>query len=244
MNRARILLNLLWMLGVFLGPRVSQAQALAVQFPTGDASWTVEVISRAPRPPVPPQVGLPPGQQNIQCELKKMDVTQTKDLTRTELIWSDGKKTEVWWLTSTPLMLTERTDGSGVESDSLTFLSSHLRPDARMFSWVTSQTYVAKSSYKGKACLLYEKKMEPDNRAPSFITKMEPELALRRAWIDGNTLLPVALDNGEVVYLFTFQPAPEGPLTLPERFQKELKRMQDSTPNPKYLGKPRSWGNP
>jgi hypothetical protein len=113
-----------------------------------------------------------------------------------------------------------------------------------MFSWVNDLAYDSKGSYNGKICMIYKTSMPLENSPPKFITGVDPPSLPHVAWIDEKTALPVALDNGDALYVFTFHPPPQTPLTLPERFQEELTRAQNSVPNPKYLGKPRSWAKP
>jgi len=246
-------LGLLFILltGVTPGFSTAMAQQPAVQFPTGYAAWTVDVTTHnpAPRPPAAPSASSGPGNlptpPPVQHELKKMEITQTDNLYRSVLIWSDGQRTEVWSLKSPPWTLMDNPEGSGgIFLTALPHLLPFPRPDAMMFSWVNDRTYDSNGPYHGKMCMIYRKSMPLENRPPKSITGIEPTPMPHMAWIDEKTALPVALDNGESLYVFTFQPPPKTPLTLPARFQEELTRAQNSIPNPKYLGKPRSWAKP
>jgi hypothetical protein len=171
-----------------------------------------------------------------------MEITQTDNFCRSILTWSDTKKSEVWWLKSPPWAMLDNLDGSG-DKVALTTMPQALplyRVDATMFAWVSDQTYGGKVSYNGKTCLVYQKLLPPDNSAPAFLSKVAPTPLQHTAWIDEKTALPVALDNGNSLFLFTFNPPPTAPLTLPDRFQQKLTNVLNSIPHPKYLGTARS----
>ncbi len=69
----------------------------------------------------------------------------------------------------------------------------------------------------------------------------EVVMTLQKAWIDAETGLPVALNDGQDTYSFEFLPAPTAALVLPARVRAEWERAQQSAPDPKFLGKRRSW---
>jgi len=249
MNNPGSHLIALCLLGFFFGPYPGQAQGAEVQFPSGNASWTVRVKyhsqSGSPAPTVTP-ASAPPGTPvsfptpAVQVVISKVDVTQTGNLCRSIVTWSDAKVTESWWLKSPPWVLFDRQNPPDIIVMTDARFLSDFRPDASMFSWLDSQSFTDKKSFQGKPCDYYQKVFPPFLHPPG----VEPIPVLHEAWVDAKTGLPAAVDNSVALYVFTFNPPPSDPLTLPERFQKELERVQDSIPNPKYLGKPRSWGKP
>lgn len=64
----------------------------------------------------------------------------------------------------------------------------------REFSWIKPELSKGQTTYAKKDCVLYEEQTETN---------------LRRAWIDAETRLPVALSQDGRVYLYAFEEAPK-----------------------------------
>jgi hypothetical protein len=254
-NPRRLGILLILIIGIACGVERAVADPALVQFPTGYASWTVDVkthgsVKKVESPA--PAPGTPGGPEKMpkgarpapadQRQIQKIEVTQTGNLCRSVITWNTGNKTEAWYLKSPPWAMVDNPDKPGdVFLTSLVAALPMYCPDADLFKWVADQWSTGKSSYGDKECQVYQRAVPLENQAPSFLTGRPEVVTPHTAWIDEKTALPVALDNGVAVYIFTFNPPPVDPLVLPDRFQQELTRAQESIPNPKYLGKPRSW---
>ena len=91
------------------------------------------------------------------------------------------------------------------------------RFDDTFFTWISAGTFKGMQTFQDKKCRYYE--ME--------ITLPSGDKTLRRGWIDNKTARPVGWTEGAVLSIFSFDvPLPPEPLVLPDRFKKELARMQ------------------
>ena len=220
-----------------------EGRNMQVQFPSGPAAWEVSIVTLKPSPT--------PESANGQTDrepwvLKAIEVTRSRGLTRSRFKWANGKSSEIWWTNQPKAMLAEKPDGAAVEFDSMLVGIGHLLPDSDMFGWVREKNFVKEIEHKGKRCLYFEDKVEAVNQVPGHVNRREDapqevSVTLHRAWIDTETGLPVALDDGQNIYSFQFLPPPTTALVLPERFQAEWDRAWQSAPDPKFLGKQRSW---
>jgi hypothetical protein len=231
--------------GLLWTPLSGRAQEAPVQFPTGDASWSVLVqyhskgtsmspaSAPAPGPPGSPAIAQPGGRSSSPA-VRKIDVTATGNLCRSVATYSDGKTAEIWWLKSPQWVLFDRRDSAGVGVLTNPMMMANLRPDAALFDWVNSRSFIKRSSYRGKDCDQYEAEFPPANHPPG----VNPPAVPHHAWVESQTGLPIALDDGVALYLFTFNPPPTVPLTMPPRFSQKLAELQDALIKPVYLGNP------
>jgi hypothetical protein len=189
---------------------VSPANAAGlVSFPTGDASWTVNVNASGSSKGAPTTY------------VQKAQVTQLNNVKRIELTWSDGKTTEKWSVPKLPVEFEEdprdgrvNTFSNGSMHENLT--KFFLTYDSFAFDWVNDSTLKEKSpiSYQGKQCYHFLSSATAQDSGISF---------KREAWIDATTLLPVAFDNGVSLSTYTFSPRPPvGPLEFPPAFKTAI----------------------
>jgi hypothetical protein len=202
--------------------------APAVQFPTGDTAWSVDfTYSPAAAPAFTPQPGkkpLPPPKR-----AKRIEVTQVGKVKRIRIIWMDGPPTEEWAIPNLPVVFKGYTDGSvaSVQSGSKELMYDNLDSpyDSSAFDWLTpdklqSQTPVA---YQGKQCLYYAATVASPGGEGHKAGAPAAAAASRQAWIDSKTLLPVVLNTGSAVCVFTFADKPPvGPLEPPANFKQQI----------------------
>lgn len=254
MNNWRIYLVVLGSVAALVGASVASAQdstEAPLTFPSGNASWTVVAQYRPMPSPSVPQATPTPDRKGVhdsapspapvaaEVTIRKIEVTQTGNLCRSVVTYTNGKTTEVWWIKSPPWMLFERSEHPGIMVLTNPSLMAGFRPDASLFTWVNSKSFIKDMSVQGQICGYYSQILPLEDQPPGIEIPV-----LHQAWLDSRTGLPVALDTTRALYLFTFNPPPTTPLTLPDRFRAELTRTEDSIPKLQYLGKARSWGSP
>jgi hypothetical protein len=184
--------------GVFLFFNIAAVASPSVQFPTGNAAWTVDITQHYP------SIG-------SKRKPQKVDVTQVDNVKKISITWTDGQTTEEWSLPNLPVLFKEYPNGGvfsvSTASDEVKEDRANIPSDAPDFSWISPQSLQEKDpiSYQGKSCFHYKK-------------------STKEAWIDETTLLPVAIENGNTLCVFTFQDKPPlGPLVPSQKVADEIK---------------------
>jgi hypothetical protein len=190
---------------------ISFGNALAnplVQFPSGPATWTVDVS-------VSPSAGALSTQ--VATEVVKVDVSQSERICRNEVTFKSGINRVTWSVTGTNLLLTQDPKGTAFLTPVTQFFNVPYTPST--FDWVSASYLQEKTpvDYGGRACFHY--------KGPAG-----------EAWIESKTLLPVALDNGVRVASFSFGPPPASPVVLPAKFKQILDNYAIMTGMPKTHG--------
>jgi len=207
-----VLLFLIFTLLAWGGVRVS-AQGL-VAFPTGNAAWTVSFTPSS-------SASAETNSNSPQKKPSQIDVTQLNHVKRIQITWTDGTTTEQWAIPPMPVNFEEdprngSIDPNLADSQSEGYIKFAIPCDSRAFRWLTPATLKEKDpiSYEGTLCFHYAGQDSPVPGA---------EAQPREAWIDAKTLLPVALDTGTSLAVFTFaSKPPTGPLVMPVKFQKAI----------------------
>ena len=183
--------------------RDSASAANLVTFPTGPAAWTIDVT--------PSPTNHDPAAAR-QVHTLKIEVAQDGQKRRTIISYANGTEKERWELPSQNIVLAEDSRGqtfgafAGATSEKIQVLTIPFT-DAS-FQWLAPEFLREKDpvEYQGKMCFHYKGSAE--------------------AWIDSKTLLPVALDNGTDLGVFTFSKDPPPPLVLPAKFQITFDRFE------------------
>jgi hypothetical protein len=213
-------MNKIYTLGFFLALsaaflRSSWADEL-VTFPNGPASWTVNIGPST-------QPNHPPLAIN---HIVKIEVSQDSEKRRSLATWSSGTTVERWTITKYNLILAEEPDGNVVVvRDSGDEGSGYALPfGASSFRWLTTKYLHEKDpvSYEGKSCFHYQGKVD----FASSYGGPTASPGIYEAWIDSKTLLPVALDDGTGLGLYSFQKTPTSALNLPPKFEAVYKRFE------------------
>ena len=199
------------------------------QFPTGAAEWSIDIT---------PEGSAPKGAPSTEF-VTKIDVTQVDKIERRVMTWSSGQTSEEWYFKDFGATVTTRS-GNGrpacIPDVSKPFwLRTGFEPSE--FQWITPANYKDTISYQGKRCLHYQSNvklgrdggiMDPNAGGTIFST------CPYEAWIDAKTLLPVGLNDGTKLGVFTFRPdPPAGPLVPPAGVERILERcMVRQMPTP------------
>jgi hypothetical protein len=190
-----------------------------VQFPTGNAQWTIDVTYKAS----PPAPGATPKPTTASGRVKKIEVTQSDTIERTVVTLDTGKKSENWFHIPTQILITTNTPSGGPvcfssrESEMIKSFATGFEPAD--FQWLNKEHFVAFISYKGQSCLHYRVDIEPtspDRREAGGI------FGIYEAWVDKDTHLPIALSKASVTGIYTFAKSAPEPLTMPPAIASAL----------------------
>jgi hypothetical protein len=221
----------LLILGVLFLAATTRADDL-VKFPTGDAAWTVDVTYSASSgiapTPTPTRGPSPPPTSPLSEKPKKIEVTQVGGLQRIHVTWISGGSHERWAVSKYFIVLEDdpRTDvifpalaGSMEEK----WAEFNLPYGPRAFSWIEPKNLVEPDpvTFQGKKCFHYQ-----GNVLPPFPHSKEQK---RSAWIDSDTLLPVALATENSLNLFTFAKPNTDRLVLPPKFQEAFDEFKQAS---------------
>lgn len=200
----------------------AQTNQPTVAFPTGNAAWTVNITyhdkgtgsSTQPNP-------------------MTVEAVRADEIIHYHTIWTNNRSTDDW-LTKDFIFFQDVNTGhiSPMQKGGSVF--EYYGYDNARFDWVNSGEVVSpRESYQGKICLHVRKgrREEPNTDARS---QSSP---IMQAWIDSQTHLPVAFDDGHALYAYTFLPAPKDPLVLPQSYQDLKDRFTKARSEPKVLGR-------
>ena len=185
-----------------------------VQFPTGNAAWTVDITyPRSNDAATPPPL---PGRTNAGAtpsaiadrKPKRIEIAQFNNQKRIRITWTDGRTTEQWTIPNLPVVFKEYPNGivfpvgNGDMERKFDDINMPVTPSA--FSWITPAFLKEKDpvSYQGQLCYHY--------------------VSTWQAWIDSKTLLPVGLNTETARCVFTFQQPPVAPLEMPLKIQQGI----------------------
>lgn len=198
----------------------------SVDFPKGDAAWSV--VFKVNGPAVGTQV---PGAASSKMfkNRTRTDIIRQGDIRRDTISFSDGSSTQLWWSENPPVAVSEDTPNGHV-TGMRAFYMAPFRFDASSFEWVSEKTFLGMKALNGKACQYYEMEVTDDSGG-------ELSKRLLKAWIDHQTLKPVALDDGYSFVFFLFSDGPPSqPLNVPPNVRRKLKQYQDFYAAPKRSG--------
>jgi len=188
------------------------------QFPGGDAAWVVE---------------LTPSGGGKDSAIKKVQVTKSGAVARYVITWSSGKITERWRFSSAHMTVDQNpTSGSAIVILDSNLLFNLSMPsidgvEATAFDWINRPFYKDTVPYEGSKTPCYHyagmvSNMHLNPRPPPELIPYPP--TMHEAWIDKKTLLPVAIDDGYNLAIFTFLPPPTEPLVPPQVISSEATR--------------------
>lgn len=231
----------------------AQAPEHSARFPQGSGSWRVKVIQQPkgkqdapPKEQVAGDGELRPtgavGEEGPRVYIADtIEVERDAKFTRSRTTWTDGSHLEIWWIKDLSMVLRERMgDSDEIDVDTLMLGLTDFLPDERLFRWLDSKSFAGTKKYRGRDCLYFTGSALNFEQAPNEKHEFQPIREAREAWLDPETMFPVALRDLDTVYEFTLQTPPSS-LALPERFAKKLQETMDAAPKPQVLSKPRSW---
>jgi hypothetical protein len=114
--------------------------------------------------------------------------------------------------------------------------------------WVSAATFTNELTYNERPCNLFQRKLDAASGEAAGTTR-QPKLKDKRdeslralhlsflhrrrgmgsqAWIDAKTKLPIALNDGDNLRIYTFDMNPQPEPQLPPDFAVELQKFKDS----------------
>ena len=201
-------------------PNIPPPAASFVARAPDPSSWliTIKASGNGPAAPFAPP-NLPPKY------LKQQFWTKAGDKMRCVNDWTDGKRTTDW--VAGAVKFHQSPYGEGLK---LFNPSSHpsyhdfSKTDFEMLSWLSTDDYVGAVDYQGEPCYLFRaKRLAPQldanpNRRDFTVADLQAPKSPTSALISVKTRLPVAIANGDGQFLYRFQSAPAGELTMPEPY--------------------------
>ena len=217
-----------------------------VRMPTQKDSWniTIEHLD-APQSPHPlnTAVAANPPKRTVMSISVDLDPPLRRDV----IEWSDKSKSEVWrigglWLVETPqgVLVINHLNLGGNFDDWHAFEDSH-------FDWTADAKATPIKNFKGRPALLYERErpVTPAARAAVEIpasltgeTVSTPEAETNKLWVDAESHLPLAIQEGRITYVFQFRSTSSPPLKIPEKFQMEYDRFRSLSQTPPPFRRP------
>ena len=182
-----------------------------VNFPSGDAAWSVSFETGEDYG----QDSAPKPKPNAR-QMSKIDIVRMGDLRHDILTWSDGNTTEYWWEPKLQVVLLQDNNDTRVHAAKAGNMDAS-RFDDSLFTWVSASTFKGLKPFHGTLCRTYG----------MDITTLMGEVIHLRAWIDNKTGRPLAWSNSGIINVFSFdQPLPQTPLVLPPNFQATLTQVR------------------
>lgn len=203
-----------------------------------NASWVVTYKSK--RKPAS-ETGDGPSPQILLPEITKLEVTKAGPVRRMVTTWSTGEHTEKWIIPG--FRLEEQLGQDGIYMT--TSHESSAESDFPEFSWLSEKNYTKGETYGKKICWAFQAATSvgaPDPWKKSMVAIMQSESGKKgdkaqppkptppvyqTAWIDTDSKLPAALDDGIKTLVYTFQAAPTQAPEMPERFAKMVRDHQN-----------------
>lgn len=198
-----------------LSPLTRLVSAEPVRFPTGNQSWTVDVRYTTPAPAQPaPAESDPQKSPAVPPRPTRFECTSYGGTEHYRITWSNRQTTDVWKQQGIALATDPASGKIGLSNDTLVSgLINSL--DASLFSWISGTG--TETTFEKRKALFYEKAARSGSPGESLDTDAWRR---RQAWIDQETLLPLAYDNGQATFLFSYESAPPGPLSMPADFAR------------------------
>lgn len=182
---------------------------------------------------------------------KSVEVSKDGRIYREVSTWPDGKKAEKWVLDGFQMREQPRT-GKILDVDAASYstdFSDYRRSDFEAAEWVGKENYTGVKVVAGRPA--YEFSVGSDKRklTPREIEFRQEQIAERKssavatggptyvAYLDVATLLPIYIDNGEAVRIYSYGTLDEA-LTMPAKFQarynarKKLLKEKSRVPSP------------
>lgn len=194
-----------------------------IQFPTGSAAWTVDIV---PHPDGRPPAALTPAGPDF--DIKSIGITQIDGIIRSSILWGNGKTSVRWSFGQNGMMiLTETYNGEPtlLAGQDIQFGGQFtVGFDASCFSWLKPNLLTGKVSFLKKKCLHYEGTiMVHRSESTAYgVTSGSEVPYFVEAWIEEETLLPVAFYDGNRLGVYTFHAPPTGGFNLPPAIKKAI----------------------
>jgi hypothetical protein len=196
-----------------------------VQFPTGNAQWTIDVTYKASSTPAPTAGATPKPTPAASGRIRRIEVTQSDTMERTVTTLDTGKKSESWFQIPLGVLVSTNTpDGSPVcfsGKDRLRIMALATGFEPTAFQWLDRDHFVNFVAYKGQKCLHYKKDVQLSKSQRAYVGGVS---GVFEAWVDQEKRLPIALSNEKMTGIYTFaKDPPTEALTMPQPIADELR---------------------
>jgi hypothetical protein len=166
--------------------------------------------------------------------LKEIHVTKMDKDHQEIQYWSDGSTLEKWEFHG--LLLFEQPSLSNIHILSLNNLPplmreaffDHSKSDFPDLDWLSADSYVGMKTFQGQTCYWFQVKsstVSTHSATSSGIPSVKVQ-AVPQAWINAQTRLPVAVDDGVTLHIYTFGDETSRQAELPPRFAEALEKYQ------------------
>ncbi|MEI6562443.1 MAG: hypothetical protein WCO68_10235 [Verrucomicrobiota bacterium] len=224
-NRNPLVLLALSVVGLVCTASAQIQNAARPHYPEGNLSYLLEVT------PLCQVVDVTPGGRKpanrAETRVSSIRVTRVDQIVRYQIQWTSGLATDVWQDNKSNLAVFEHAGSRNINvtkvGGGLPFLV--VLADSAL-EWMGQGGQTEKATIKGKQCLHYRKKMS-----------VSEGLAIEcQAWMDEQTLLPVAMADADDLYFFCFDSTPPAvPLAMPASLKGRLERYQRIMAPPVHL---------
>jgi len=194
-----------------------------VAAPPENGAWVINIRSNKPKGEENGADASPVPKRRRTANMVRVESTKLGQLKRDELTLADGSKSQYWYVDGS-IFLAQYANGkigsASIGSDwDITSLSTPFAFAG--CSWIDLKNY--------DRVVLFDK-------IPAYHYKKQTEEgATLEAWIDVKTNRPLAFNNGNQIYVFSFDSGTPLPLVLPLGLQQEKESMQKEASRRKQL---------
>jgi len=190
-----------------------------------EAAWTVDITYHD-------TAKADTGKAPTQPKRVRIEAARTGDVSRYRTTWSNGRITEDW-TTEKFVLCQDASTGKIAVFLIGGSIASYDAFDQSVFNWMQAGgEKISRDTYLGKACIHVIKAL---GSAPAS-DGGAPALFSQQAWVDEKTHMPVAYNDMQALYAFTFQSPPTAPLVPPQQYQAVMDDFVKARTVPKRLG--------
>ncbi|OJV23489.1 MAG: hypothetical protein BGO12_22075 [Verrucomicrobia bacterium 61-8] len=198
-----------------------RAQDSQMNFPKGNATWKVDISYPDER-----------GHRGDIVRPVRIDVTRSGDVACYQVTWSDRAVTRDW-VTRDYVFVQDRTTGRTVLQDRARGGFTYRFLDESAFGWIKPQNLVVETlKYRETECRHFRSSISLPALAGA-----SPEVLECQAWIEKETGVPVAFEDGNALYTYSFGKSAAAALLLPEACRGEQAAFERALQAPKRLGR-------
>jgi len=192
------------LLFALLGLATASAETELVRFPKGKAKWNIKIS------PSPDSEFAQDELNGEKFSLREVEVIQDKRKYRHRSFYKNQGVKESWGLVGMGQIVTEDPNGT------LYFTNDKPAFDVSDLAWL-KQRYLQSEEpedFEDRECHYYKAKIKQYSANGKYLGTLNYQ-----AWIDVETLLPVAFDNGVQRGVYTFDPQYNGELDVPAKYR-------------------------
>ena len=192
-------------------------------------AWTVDIVPWPQGKPPPAAAATPPPVPGFQA--RRIDITKVNGVSRNVITWADGKTTERWGYDKYGIIVSTETynkEPTFLSGEDIQLGSQYsVGFDAASLSWIKESLLKDTVLYQGKKCFHYVGTVTVEQtKYGGGDNKYRVDIPFTsEAWIDKDSLIPVAAYDGMKLGVFTFHDAPNSPLNPPEKVKRAMDHL-------------------